>query len=129
MVGSVIVLIVVALLFRRRSKIVKRYQEFIQDLKHDTFAETYLVFISFCSEDSEFVLDNISTKIQEKLSEMTENSRNFVCVGDMEFRLGLMVHDEVMRCMEESSVVMFIVSNTFCKKNWCKMEVGEAYDQ
>jgi len=127
--GSGVILCVGIVLFCRRRRRIKLHEDFLQELKGLAFANKFLVFLSFCSEDMEFVSNYVAKPLQDALTEITKLERNFVCVGDREFRLGLMVHDEVMRCMEQSFVVMFIISETFCKKDWCKMEVGEAYDQ
>ena len=123
------VVIIFALYVRHHFRQKKRYETILKQLKSDTYPKKFLAFLSYCSEDTEFVLTKIYPALHENLSELTQNNRNFICIGDRNFQPGKHVTAEVARCMEDSTVVIFVVSNTFCRKGWCQSEVNEAYAQ
>ena len=88
-----------------------------------------LIFLSFCNEDGDYVLEYIYPQMKDEASKALECSRNLICCGDLNFRPGMSICLEAMRCIEESAVIIFVVSNTFCQKSWCKMEVDTANAQ
>ena len=52
-----------------------------------------------------------------------------LCINDRHFRPGMSLFNEITRCIAESCVVIFVVSQAFCASGWCRNEVREAYEQ
>ena len=85
------------------------------------------VFLSFCSEDDEIVMDEIVPKLEDGLRKLLDTDLRCVATGYNDFRPGMSLANEIIRCVEESSVVIFFVTNAFCRKLWCRNETLIAY--
>ncbi|XP_045206119.2 toll-like receptor 2 [Mercenaria mercenaria] len=121
--------IIFAVLFKRHRKRKLRIRKIISQIETGTFSLPHLVFLSHCNEDSDLVMNKIYPELCDHLSKMTRSNKPLVCLGDKHFRPGYPLRDEVMRCIEESSVFLAIISRNFCRRIWCNLEIGEAYDQ
>ena len=84
------------------------------------------VFLSFCSEDDEIVMRECAPKLEEGLKKLLQTDFKCVATGYNDFRPGFSLANEIIRCVEDSSVVFF-VTNTFCKKKWCRNEALVAH--
>lgn len=116
-------------IMRRRRKKKQQFLSFISQIEKGSFPLPYLAFLSYCSEDRDLVIDKVYPQLCKNLAEMTHSSKLLVCCGDNQFRPGFALRYEVMRCVEESSVFIAVVSERFCHKTWCNLEIGWAYDQ
>ena len=85
------------------------------------------VFLSFCCEDDATVMKEIAPKLEEGLKKLLKTDSRCVATGYSDFRPGLSLADEIIRCVEESSVVIFFVTKAFCRKMWCRNEALIAY--
>lgn len=81
------------------------------------------VFLSYSSVNSGFVTLNILPKINSTLKSLLTTSEDCVTAGDFNFRPGKYIADEIVRCVEESRVLVACVSRQFCKSHWCKNEI------
>ena len=91
--------------------------------------EAIPVFLSFCSEDEDTVMDEIFLFLDEGLREILHTDKRCVSVGGMDFRPGIPLVDEIIRCIDAASVVVFFVTNNFCKKMWCRSEAFIAHNE
>ncbi|XP_052814755.1 toll-like receptor 4 [Mya arenaria] len=123
------VFVVTFLLVRRKRKRQLERQNLIDSIKMGQFRKKYLVFLSYCSEDAILVESKIRPRIIEGLRKLTQYSGELVCSGDLNFRPGFQIGEEIIRCIEDAAVTIIVVSNSFCTKQWCKREVQESYDQ
>ena len=85
------------------------------------------VFLSFCSEDDHTVMSEILPNLERGLKKVLKTNSQCVATGYSEFRPGFCLANEIIRCIELSSVVVFFVTNDFCKKMWCRNEALTAY--
>ena len=85
------------------------------------------VFLSFCSDDDEIVMSEIVPKLDEGLKTLLQTDHKCVATGYNDFRPGFSLANEIIRCVEEAAVVIFFVTNTFCKKMWCRNEALVAH--
>ena len=85
------------------------------------------VFLSFSCEDDEIVMTEIAPKLDEGLKKLLQTDHKCVATGYSDFRPGLSLANEIIRCIEEAFVVVFFVTNTFCKKKWCRNEALTAH--
>ena len=127
---SILVLSVVA-----SYKIMKQYRKQKQQKKNNQTIETFHrkardnskcpppVFLSFCSHDDDVIVEHILPKLNSGLETILGTDQNNVGMGVTDVRLGLPIGSEIIRCIENTSVVIFFVTNAFCKSSWCKYEV------
>lgn len=87
----------------------------------------FVTFLSFSSDDKDFVDLYIYNQLNENLRIMTGTDRNLVCVGDEYLRPGFLVLDETARCIERASVMIAVVSNSYCDSPFCHNELDQAY--
>ena len=85
------------------------------------------VFLSFCSEDDQTVVSEILPNLEHGLQKILKTNDQCVATGYSEFRPGFCLANEIIRCIELSSVVVLFVTNEFCKKMWCRSEALTAY--
>lgn len=133
-VGSIGALIFVIILvfavryiiqFYRRSK-QQRLEKMISRYKascNDSGSYKVPVFLSHSGSDGDFVLEKILPQLDSTLKSLLRTSNRCVTTGDFSFRPGQYVADEIIRCVEESRVIVACVSQQFCKSHWCKNEI------
>ena len=85
------------------------------------------VFLSFCSEDDEIVMTDVAPNLETGLKALLQTDFKCVATGYNDFRPGFSLANEIIRCVEEASVVVFFVTNDFCKKEWCRNEALVAH--
>ena len=127
---SILVLSVVA-----AYKIMKQYRKQKQQKKNNQTIQTFHrkardnskcpppVFLSFCSHDDDVIVEHILPKLNSGLETILGTDQNTVSMGVTDVHLGLPIGSEIIRCIENTSVVIFFVTNAFCKSSWCKYEV------
>lgn len=113
---------------KRRRKLKYTRANFLEDFKDKVLPKKFLCYMAFSSEDMEDFAIEIYRCLEESLRGLTGMEQELICIGDRFFQPGYPIVDEIFRCISESCVVVFIVSNTFCKSSWCQMEVREAYE-
>ncbi|XP_045169455.2 toll-like receptor 4 [Mercenaria mercenaria] len=107
---------------KKQTKIV----ELLRQLKTDD--EHFLAFVSYCSEDTDFVMSHFVNQLNEEICISTKVRSDHICIGDRYFRPGFPVITEIMTKMEKSAVIIFVISLEFCNKPWCHIEIKEAYE-
>ena len=85
------------------------------------------VFLSFCSNDDELVMGDIAPPLENGLQKLLKTDSRCVATGYNDFRPGMPLANEIIRCVEESSVIIFFVTNAFCAKMWCRNEALIAF--
>ena len=86
------------------------------------------VFLSFSSDDDEFVMDEIYPVLDAGLKKILNTETRCVATSYSDFRPGFCLAKEIIRCIEASSVVVFFVTNSFCEKVWCRNETLVAHN-
>ncbi|KAL4229786.1 MTH538 TIR-like domain (DUF1863) [Mactra antiquata] len=89
----------------------------------------YAAFLSYSSEDGKFVANKVIPDLERHLHAMTRvnNDRKLICTGDANLRPGFYVHDEIDTCIDLCSVVIILVTEEYCKSNYCTSELEKAY--
>ncbi|KAK3581675.1 hypothetical protein CHS0354_022601 [Potamilus streckersoni] len=108
-------------IYRRRRKI-ERIRRLVNKYRVANPPNKYLLFLSFCSKDDDFVSQYVIDELRHRLQERLPNGENLVCIGDQEFELGKFIIEEIIKCIEASSVMIFVVSKAFCESNYCEYE-------
>ena len=113
---------------RRDAKLKCKIEHGIQQYKENRENKHNMpVFLSFCNEDDDIVMDDIVPKLEEGLKKLLNTDSRCVATGYTDFRPRMSLANDIIRCVEESSVVIFFVTNAFCKKMWCRNEAHIAY--
>ena len=107
----------------------QRFNIVVDQLRTNRFPKRNLVFMSFCSEDDDMVMDDIFPVLQDTLQRQVGTQRDLVVRGDTTFRPGFPINEEIIRGIDEAAVVILVVSTHYCQKEWCQQEMREAYDQ
>ena len=110
---------------RRKMKFKKLKESGIA--QYSTSRKKYVVFLSFSGDDSEFVMTKVYPQLEAELKLILNTESDCVATGGTHFRPGHAIKDEILRCVEESSVVIFFLSDTFINKSWCRSEVHKAF--
>lgn len=120
---SVIAMVLVRRFIQRK----KALDAIINKIQNEDNPWRYLVFLSFCSEDEELVMNCIHPQLTTTIADVTKTDFDLVCVGDKHFLPGQPLCGEIIKCIDNSAVVIAIISKDYCQKNWCQTEIMEAY--
>lgn len=77
---------------------------------------TYDVFVSYCEENRQWVLDELIPNI-EKDSEIN------ICLHERDFEVGLSILENIISCMDRSKSLLLVVSEQFLLSHWCQFEM------
>ncbi|XP_053397689.1 carboxypeptidase N subunit 2-like [Mercenaria mercenaria] len=128
-IASVIcILVIIFILFRRYKKRRIKIMKILNQLKRNHPDQDFLVFLSYCSEDSNFANQQIYPKLNGEICRRVGKHGTYVCIDEHHFRPGFPIVTEIMSNIEKSCVMICITSQPFCDKIWCQMEVEEAYN-
>ena len=63
---------------------------------------------------------------QDNLEALHDTDRDLICVGGRYFRLGRTIFSEMLRCLDECSVFITVMSRNYCNSEHYKREIEEA---
>ncbi|XP_053400910.1 toll-like receptor 6 isoform X2 [Mercenaria mercenaria] len=128
LLAGIIILIICICRRKRKQKQKFERKRFLKDFKKGILKEQYLCQISYSSEDDACFLNTIYPKLNTTFEEILRCKREVICYGDNNFCLGRSIIDEILRCISESCVIIFVISKSFCASHWCEMELKEAHE-
>ncbi|KAK3101280.1 hypothetical protein FSP39_002368 [Pinctada imbricata] len=85
----------------------------------ESHAYTYDAFLSYSHHDTDWV-------IKVLYSHLTSYLNKQVCIHDKDFQVGHWISDEIIRCIDESKKVIFIVTHQFLESEWTTYELEMA---
>ncbi|WAR07388.1 hypothetical protein MAR_017346 [Mya arenaria] len=91
--------------------------------------DRFAVFLGHNSEDYNFVHENVDTPQNLHFQTIVETDRRLVCTGDTNFRLGMDIHGKAVRLIQQSYVVVLIVTDSFCTSRFCQTELKFALNE
>ena len=118
-------ILVLCLVFRNRHTLKYLYWRLIlnrQTARLDGKQYLYNAFISCEHRDAKFFLIR---KLLPKLE--TPDTKLKFCIAQRDFVVGVAIVDNIMRAMDRSKKVIFIISQYFLTSNWCKEELRIAH--
>lgn len=77
---------------------------------------TYDVFVSYCEENRQWVLDELIPNIENQ-SEIN------ICLHERDFEVGLSILENIISCMDRSKSLLLVVSEQFLLSHWCQFEM------
>lgn len=92
-----------------------------QIIKKDDSIDVYLydVFVSYCEQNREWVLDEFIPNIEKR------ESIN-VCLHERDFMVGCGILENIVSCMDRSRCLLLLVSENFLLSQWCQFEMNLA---
>ncbi|XP_060560338.1 uncharacterized protein LOC132720264 [Ruditapes philippinarum] len=125
----IIVLIVILVVYKRRKRATKRMKrgELVNRLQEGQGQNEFVAFLSYSSEDKDFVDNFLIDDFNETLQHMTGIDRNLICTGDLYLRPGFRILDEIALCMERASAFIVVVSDNYNSSRYCHNELDMAY--
>lgn len=90
-------------------------------IKKDDAVDVYLydVFVSYCEQNREWVLDEFIPNIEKR------ESIN-VCLHERDFMVGCGILENIVSCMDRSRCLLLLVSENFLLSQWCQFEMNLA---
>lgn len=90
-------------------------------IKKDDSIDVYLydVFVSYCEQNREWVLDEFIPNIEKR------ESIN-VCLHERDFMVGCGILENIVSCMDRSRCLLLLVSENFLLSQWCQFEMNLA---
>ncbi|XP_053380593.1 toll-like receptor 4 [Mercenaria mercenaria] len=138
--GAVALLFVAVVIYRKRKHSpAKKNMPVIIHLKDCESIEEYprrnpkfVVFLAYCSKDSEFVLKKIYRKLNNKLLKLLEDTEyvkdpdHLIILYDKHFLAGVDIDEICRKAITESHVTVAVVTENFLESSWCNLEVKMA---
>ncbi|XP_053384087.1 toll-like receptor 8 [Mercenaria mercenaria] len=106
----------------RRGKI----EEKIKLIQRNQLDTRFVVFLSYSSEDTDFLNEYVYNPLKIRLQEKLQTERDIICLGDRHFQLGKPINDEMVQTLQQSAVVLLLFSRNFCSSEFCRMEFDHA---
>ncbi|KAK3590932.1 hypothetical protein CHS0354_032651 [Potamilus streckersoni] len=117
---------------RHKHKMASRYKD-IRLLKRTIESGTqkfkFVVFLVYCSRDHDIVEENIRPSLNTYLKEKLNTDMDLVCTGHDSFVPGMRIIDEIHRCVDESLVVVPVITPPFLQSEWSQKECAVAIDK
>ncbi|XP_060604758.1 toll-like receptor 4 [Ruditapes philippinarum] len=105
---TIITLCIIGIILHRRMRRLKRKRKLknvLARLKEGEGQYEFVAFLSYSSDDYQFVHDHVIDQLNENLQLIIETDRRLLCTGDQDVRLGFNVPDETVLCLNRVSVV------------------------
>ncbi|KAL3888229.1 hypothetical protein ACJMK2_000604 [Sinanodonta woodiana] len=131
-IAIIISIFTFAITIRLRRKSDRRNQDF-DNLKQEILKENIhfesLVFLSYCSRDAQIVDENILPSLNRYIHETFNTERDLVCTGENDFVPGLLIIEEIHRCINKSLVVVPVITPEFLQSDWSQEECVAAVER
>ncbi|CAB4064544.1 ICK [Lepeophtheirus salmonis] len=88
--------------------------------KNNNRSYTYDAFISYSDKDREWVFSELIPHLEEDFN---------VCVHERDFKVGMMVVDNIVSCIDKSRKFIAVLSPSFVNSKWCAFEIHVAQNQ
>ena len=82
----------------------------------------YDAFVIYCEEDNDWVIQTFLEKLEKE--EGIE-----LCIHHRDFDIGKVIVENIVDCMSDSRFAVVVLSNAFCKSQWCNFELLLAQDR
>ncbi|XP_041349889.1 toll-like receptor 13 isoform X2 [Gigantopelta aegis] len=121
--GSIVLVVLIAtiVIYRNRWTIrycmyTKRKRSQYPPLLGGEHQLKYDAFVSFDSKDSDWMMEEVGNFLEGELELK-------LCIHERDFKVGGMIFDNIVECMDQSKKIILILSNNFVRSNWCKCEL------
>ncbi|XP_052771248.1 toll-like receptor 7 [Mya arenaria] len=108
--------------FSRKQADLVKLRERIKQIKENKYSKQYLVFLSYSNKDEEFIDNNVVHGLEKALVTYIGTNRELICRGDLHFRIGHNICNEMERLFVKCSAMLVFVTENFCRSQFCKRE-------
>ncbi|KAL3888668.1 hypothetical protein ACJMK2_001032 [Sinanodonta woodiana] len=119
-----------AINFRRRKA---RHLQDLEILKREILDDNtkfnFVVFLSYCSQDSHIVENFIHPSLNSFLKNTFNTKKDIVCTGAENFVPGMLIIEEIHRCINESLVIVPVITPAFLNSRWSLRECVDAIER
>ncbi|KAL3888963.1 hypothetical protein ACJMK2_001322 [Sinanodonta woodiana] len=99
------------------------------EVLQDNINFKYVVFLSYCSQDVHVVNEHILPFLNIILKEKLNTEKDLVCTGADSFVPGMLIIDEIHRCINESLVIIPVITPAFLQSRWSLKECVDALEK
>ena len=82
----------------------------------------YDAFVIYCEEDNDWVIQTFIEKLEK-------GEGLQLCIHQRDFDIGKVIVENIVDCMSDSRFAVVVLSNDFCKSQWCNFELLLAQDR
>ncbi|KAK3609561.1 hypothetical protein CHS0354_019573 [Potamilus streckersoni] len=100
-----------------------------REILHDNTHFNFVVFLSYCSQDSHIADDIILPSLNKCLKKTFNTQKDLVCTGADSFVPGMLIIDEIHRCIKESLVIVPVITPAFLESRWSLKECVDAIER
>jgi hypothetical protein len=125
----VLVAVVTIVAFYRYKKMARRKanrMKLINNLRNGEGPYVFVAFLSYSDHDENFANDYLYGKLNENLQLMTEINRDLICTHNMHVEIGHGILAETARCINSSSALIAVVSDSYHCDGNCFLELDFA---
>jgi hypothetical protein len=125
---ALIALVIIVAVYRYRKMARRKANriELINNLRTGEGPYKFVAFLSYSDHDENFVNDYLYRQLNETLQLMTgihEEDRDLVCTHNMHFEIGHGILAETARCINSSSSLIAVVSDSYHCDGHCFFEL------
>ncbi|KAL3888420.1 hypothetical protein ACJMK2_000787 [Sinanodonta woodiana] len=114
---------------RKKARENKDLENLEKEVLHDNTKFNFVVFLSYCSQDSLVVEENILPTLNTYLRKTFNTEKNLVCTGSDSFVPGMLIIEEIHRCINESLVIVPVITPAFLASRWSLRECVDAIER
>ncbi|KAK3609552.1 hypothetical protein CHS0354_019563 [Potamilus streckersoni] len=100
-----------------------------REILHDNTHFNFVVFLSYCSQDSHIVDDFILPSLNKFIKKTFNTQKDLVCTGADSFVPGMLIIEEIHRCINESLVIVPVITPAFLESRWSLKECVDAIER
>ncbi|KAL3888266.1 hypothetical protein ACJMK2_000637 [Sinanodonta woodiana] len=119
----------IIIIWNKKAKQNQGLENIRREILHDNINFKYVAFLSYCSQDEHIVDEHILPSLDRILKEKLKTEKDLVCTGADSFVPGMLIIDEIHRCINESLVVIPVITPAFLKSKWSLKECVDALEK
>ena len=125
---SIITSAVIIVKRQKKNEHTKRRRQLIQNIANQEPGFEFAVYLAHSNDDYTTVIRHMLPPLEQKLQDIVGVERDLVFLGDKHYQVGYPIFEETMRSIKISCSVVFVVSEAFCRSNYCQIELQQAYE-
>ncbi|KAL3888697.1 hypothetical protein ACJMK2_001061 [Sinanodonta woodiana] len=114
---------------RRKARQLQDFEMLKREMLDDNTQFNFVVFVSYCSQDSHVVDNFILPSLNECLKKAFNTRKDLVCTGADGFVPGMLIIEEIHRCINKSLVIVPVITPAFLESRWSLRECVDAIER
>ncbi|KAL3888672.1 hypothetical protein ACJMK2_001036 [Sinanodonta woodiana] len=113
----------------RKARLNQELEFLKNEILDDNTHFRFVAFLSYCSRDSNIVENYILTPLNTLLRDIFKTDKDLVSTGADSFIPGKLITEEIHRCINESLVIIPVITPAFLESHWCLTECVNAIER